>query len=144
MSLKIDLVPLLKEVGTTSHLELLEKLDGRDDGLVVADPVKIEADLVNTGETVILNAKVAAKIKTECARCLSQFILPMRIEFEEEYSKGGPPAAVKKGEVDLTNHDFIFRIGKDNTIDLGEAVRENLITELPIKALCDKCLKEEK
>ncbi|OGC05171.1 hypothetical protein A2276_04440 [candidate division WOR-1 bacterium RIFOXYA12_FULL_43_27] len=137
--LKVDITPLLQEVGRTSYLELTEKISGGEDGLIITEPVKIEVDLVNAGGTILVNVNAKTKVKVECARCLDSFDLPMEINFEEEYSSMGPPPMPKKKEVELTNRDFIFRIGKDNTIDLGEAVRENLITELPIKALCDKC-----
>ena len=139
MSLKIDIASLLQEIGRTIHLQLEENLTWPDDGLDVSGPVFIEADLLNSGETVILKAKINTKVKLECSRCLEKFLYPLKFKFEEEYSDKFLPLPKKKGDSELTNDDFIFKIDKDNTIDLGEAIRQNMLTQLPIKPLCSKC-----
>ncbi len=143
MSLKIDLTPILQEVGRTAHFDFEERLSWPEDGLDIRDPLIIEADLMNTGELVVINAKIFGKVKIKCARCAEDFVYPIKFEFEEEYSSNIPAPAKKKGEVELTKKDFIFKIEKDNTIDLGEAVRQNILTELPIKPLCKKCPEKE-
>lgn len=139
MSLKIDLTPILQEIGRTDHFDFEEVLSWPEDGLDMQGPLLIGADLINTGELVVLNATVSGEVKTKCARCAEDFVYPVKTKFEEEYSHDLPPLPKKKGEFELTKKDFIFKIEKDNTIDLGEAIRQNILTELPIKPLCKKC-----
>ncbi|MBI5078545.1 hypothetical protein HZB08_00795, partial [Candidatus Saganbacteria bacterium] len=55
----------------------------------------------------------------------------------EEYAKTLPEAKVKKGkEIELKEADFVYSIEKDNSLDLDEIVRQNLLLALPIKPLC--------
>jgi len=141
--IKIDVSPLMQEVGQTSHLSLQERVTYPDDGLDIVEPIIIEADLLNSGEILVLDAKVSAKIKLECGRCLEKFVFQEEIGFLEEYSHEISLSPKGKGERELTKEDFIFKIDKENMIDLGEAVRQNLLTQLPIKPLCKECSEKE-
>jgi uncharacterized metal-binding protein YceD (DUF177 family) len=47
-------------------------------------------------------------------------------------------SANKSGETKLKAEDFVFLVEPNNTIDLSEVVRQNILTELPIQPLCDK------
>ena len=143
MPLKIDLTPILQDVGRTVHFDFEERLSWPEDGLAILDPLVINVDLMNTGEIVVINAKVSGEAKVKCARCAEDYVYPIKSEFEEEYSSNLSLPVKKKGEVELTKKDFIFKIEKDNTIDLGEAIRQNILTELPIKPLCKKCPEKE-
>ncbi|MFC1767337.1 DUF177 domain-containing protein [Candidatus Margulisiibacteriota bacterium] len=141
--MEIDISELLKKVGNELNIDGTEPLDFKQDSLIFAGPVSVKAHLVNAGETVLLNGSIKAKVKLECCRCLKGFDLPMNIEIEEEYGKKASKAhkAAKNEEIELSDKDFIFPISDDNTIDLTEAVRQNIFTALPIKPLCNKACK---
>ena len=132
---------MLKVVGSTAKTSLEEKVDYPEDNLKLKAPVSIDADLLNTGETVLLKARIKTKVESECSRCLLKFDMPLEFEFEEEYSKNTALPNSNKKEVELTDKDFIFKMEKDNTIDLSEVVRQNILTQLPIKTLCNECSK---
>lgn len=142
MSIKIDVAPLLAKVGNSSKIKLEEKVSYLEDGLNLKTPVSIAAELINTGEIVLVKARVAAKVESECGRCLLKFDFPLEFDFEEEFSRSIRPIPENKKSRELTKEDFIFKIEKDNTIDLSEVIRQNILTELPIKPLCEKCMKE--
>jgi hypothetical protein len=58
---------------------------------------------------------------------------------ERQAKLAGGVAVIKVGaatEVELKESDFAFLIDEDNSIDLTELVRQNLLTALPIKPLC--------
>ncbi len=66
-----------------------------------------------------------AEVQTECVRCLKEFFLPVKFEFEELYQF---PSRYRE-ETDQVLPD-------DGYIDLSTLYREYLILALPIKSLC--------
>lgn len=135
--MKIDLTELLREIGAGTDIEEEEKVSFSEDGLVLTRPVKVRAHLTNTGSSVLVNMVLETEAEFECSRCLGRFRCPFTCRIDEEYSILPPvPAAGKKKELELKEKDFVYPIGKDNTLDLDEIIRQNLILALPIKPLC--------
>lgn len=133
--MKIDLTELLQKVGNETDLELTEKSRYSEDDLNLTKPAKIRLHLVNTGTSVLVKGQVETELELECSRCLKTFKYPVRVEVEEEFSKR--PAEFKGGrETELKEADFIYPIEKDNSIDLSEVIRQNLLLAIPIKTLC--------
>jgi uncharacterized protein len=99
--------------------------------------------LINTGRSVLVSGTLKTTVRMSCSRCLKNFDLPVILGIEEEYSKNAPVIRVKKAgeEIELKEKDFVFEIGKDNIIDLGEAIRQNIMVNLPIKPVCNKACK---
>ena len=142
--MKIDLKELLREVGNQAEIAEEIKLALPQDGLQLTKPVKIDVQLINTGELVILTGTAETEAELECSRCLKKFKTQITANIDEEYCRPGalPP---KTGKViELKEEDFVYPIEKDNTIDLDEIIRQNLILALPIKILCSKNCKGEK
>lgn len=133
--MRIDLTELLQKVGNEADLEQSEKLRFPDDNLNLTRPVKIRIHLVNTGASVLARGQVETEIELECSRCLKKFKLPISIEIEEEFSRI-PPKFKSGREIELKEEDFVYPIEKDNSIDLAEVIRQNLLLAIPIKTLC--------
>jgi uncharacterized protein len=126
--MKIDLTELLQKIGNEADVALEQRLDFSEDGLILVGPVKINLHLVNTGTSVLLNGRAEATVEQECSRCLKKFQASVVAKLAEEYSKTPPEPKGKKGkEVELM---------KDNTLDLKETIRQNLLLALPMKPLC--------
>ncbi len=139
--MKIDVGDLLKRVGKVMRVEAKETLSLEEDGLSLNGPVAVYVKLTNIGDSILLSGKFKASVRLNCVRCLKDFDQPLSVEVEEEYSRD-PKVFDKKGEeIELKDADFIFKIGEDNSIDLGEAIRQNILTALPIKPLCRKSCK---
>jgi len=115
-----------------------EKLNFPEDNLTLTKPVKIKVHLTNTGTTVLLKGSFETEAELECARCLKKFPAPLKAEVEEEYAKNPPLKITKEKEVELKEEDFIYPIEEDNTLNLEEVIRQNLILALPIKPLCQE------
>jgi uncharacterized protein len=83
---------------------------------------------------------MGTKVRLACCRCLKEFDLPLDIEIEEEYSKRivTERRSQTKNDVKLNEEDFIFPVSEDNKIDMTEAIRQNILTSLPIKPLCNE------
>lgn len=135
--MKIDLTELLQKIGNEADVDLERKLNFSADGLVLAGPVRIKLHLVNTGTSVLLNGTAEAVIEQECSRCLRKFPAPVTVKLAEEYSKTPPAPRGKKGkELELREQDFVYPIAADNTLDLEETIRQNLLLALPMQPLC--------
>ena len=149
--MKIDVSDLLKEVGAELKIDISETLSfppvseaDKEDSLNLTSPVQVKLKLMNTGETVLVSGMLKTKVKLCCCRCLKDFDYLVNINIEEEYSKRKPSlkSVKSKGEeIELTEKDFVFEIDEDNMIDLDEAIRQNIIVNLPIKPICDKACK---
>lgn len=140
MSIKVDITPLLKDVGRTIKIDEEEKVSYTEDDPILKAPVKISGTLTNTGETILFKGKVKTVARITCGRCLNEFDEPVEFVVEEEYAKGKNPS---KKELGLGERDFVFEVGNDNSIDLSEVIRQNILTELPIAPICSECRSKE-
>jgi uncharacterized protein len=104
------------------------------------------------GTTIVLDARVRSSMEVACGRCLEPFVIPVDAHVETRFV---PPAefatvtaetaarngALKRGgeiEPDVADHDLGLAEYRDETIDLGEVVREQLYLALPMKPLCQQ------
>jgi uncharacterized protein len=144
--MKIDVSDLLKEVGAELKVDISETLSfppvseaDKEDRLNLTSPVHVDLKLTNTGNTVLVTGTLKTTVRLSCCRCLKDFDLPVSLKLDEEYAKvkaGGQAQKNKGGEIQLSDNDFVFEISNDNIIDLGEAIRQNIIVNLPIKPIC--------
>lgn len=134
--MKIDLTELLQNDGNEADIKTSLGSDKIEtDSLVLTQPIQVKVHLTNTGNSVLVNGSLTTEIELECSRCLKSFKQPITVKLEEEYS----PAALEhhgKGETELTASDFVYPIEKDNSLDLKEMIRQNLLLALPIRPLC--------
>lgn len=126
--MKIDLTELLREVGNEAEV---------DSVIVLAQPVKLNLHLINTGDSVLVKGAIETQAEVECSRCLKKVDLPLKVMIDDEFSRTltGIPQN-KKGDRELHNADFVCPIEKDNSIDISEIIRQNLMLAIPIKNLC--------
>lgn len=126
MSLKIDITPLLKNVGRVIEVDETEEISFPEDNLILVSPVEVKGEITNTGSSLLFLGNIKTRARLNCGRCGAEFELPLKVDIEEEYSRSQP------------KDNAVFRVEGNNTIDLTEAVRQDLLTELPIQPLCDK------
>ena len=133
--MKIDLTELLQKVGNEADLEQSQEVSFPDDGLNLTKPARIRFHLVNTGDLVLVNGQVETEAELECSRCLKTYKIPLAVKIDEEFSRQ-PPELKSGGGIELREEDFVYPIEKDNTIDLTEVLRQNLLLAVPMKTLC--------
>ena len=95
------------------------------------EPVHFAGDLYKSGEDVRLHGRLKAILEVECDRCLHPFELEIISEMELFYR---PKSSLNGEEISLEELGMLHY--EDNTIDLGEAVRDTIIIEMPMKLLC--------
>lgn len=137
MPIEIDISPILKSVGKKIEVEESEKVSYPDDGLELLSPVVVKGEFVNTGSLIIFKGTIEVEVKLNCSRCLKDFNYPMKFEVEEEFSRE-PLRPTNKKNLEISKKDFVFQVGEGNKIDLSEMIRQDILTELPIRALCSE------
>lgn len=112
-----------KPIGTSREIPVdFKKLIIED--LLIRD-LKSIVRVSRTREGLLLQVTAKAQVETMCVRCLENFYMPVRIEFEELYQF---PSRHRE-ETDLVVPD-------DGFIDLETLYREFFILEIPIKRIC--------
>jgi uncharacterized protein len=72
-------------------------------------------------------------VQLECSRCLEPFDYPVSVQFDEEYL---PSINVLTGAPLAAPDDDALRIDEHHILDLTEAVRQYLLTDIPLKPVC--------
>jgi len=99
-------------------------------------PITGDAEIWNTGDELLVRARVKGETLVECSRCLTPFTLPIQARFEEEFVEGDPKA--DDDDDDLLTDDRTVTHFLGDAIDLSDAIRENVLLELPMKPLCSE------
>ncbi len=94
-----------------------------------------QAQLLNTGKTILATAEVSGYTTVSCARCLDPAHIELWATIEQEYFPANA-AQMDTGLFALEPEEQAFRIDERNFVDLGEAVRQSLTSTMPMAPLC--------
>lgn len=95
------------------------------DELAVEGTVRLEGFISNAGDVLLLQAKLSARVKRVCGRCLKEFTAVTKAEIVEKFY----PASAEN----IENDAFVY---DSDVIDITEPLREGLLLAEPIQALC--------
>jgi uncharacterized protein len=132
-----NVAQLLKSpIGATLDVEL-----DNDDRLILADeeaqlagPVTGHVRLHHTNQGVYAEGTADVPLRLECARCLKTFTTTISLPLREEFY---PTIDIETGlPVRAPESETAFSIDEHHQVDLREAIRQNLVVNLPIRALC--------
>lgn len=84
--------------------------------------------IVNTGEYIHVEGNAHTALKVKCDRCLEPFTMPFSFKVDENFSE------------DYQDEYDVLPI-TDDCIDIGKAVKNNLMLNLPIKFICNQACK---
>ncbi len=89
--------------------------------------------------TVSLRTKLETAVEMECSRCLEPVTYPFLLEFD--YTLVPEESGI--GEEDLSAADENLNCGtyKDEVVDLGPLVLEQIVLQIPVKPLCNESCK---
>jgi uncharacterized protein len=96
-----------------------------------------------------VTGQVQTRLRLDCGRCLEPFEIPVDSAFELRYvpALAAPPAQGAAGrggeeaEAEVAEDDLTTAYYKDETLDLGELMREQFVLALPMKPLCSEACK---
>ncbi len=112
---------------------------GKDaDAFKVVAPVTVVAELRKDTQKVRLVGRVTTSLELDCSRCLDPFTVPIDAQFDMLFLPAGANTGGEEQEVG--DEDLGVSFYKDDTIDLGDVLREQFYLALPMKPLCrDDC-----
>ncbi len=123
-------------VGTTQDVALdnRDTLDLRDGEAQLAGPIEGHVRLHRTNQGIYADGTVSVPVHLQCARCLDEFDATLTFPLREEYY---PTIDVNTGApVQQDENELAFPIDEHHELDMREAIRQNLLTAVPIAALC--------
>lgn len=125
---------LKSQVGTTREYDLdagyTLPLDDEITATITGGHVRLDRTNVN----ILARGHVTATVTLICSRCLEPVRVPVSSDFTEQFA---PSVDITSGRaLPEPGNDLIFTISERHILDLGEAVRQNLVAALPIQPLC--------
>lgn len=109
----------------------------QDEDYRVVAPVALAFTIQKDQDRFRLVGSVATTLELRCSRCLEPFALAVDSAFDLRYlpeRTAAPDADTDDGE--LADDDTAATFYRDETIDLGDLVREQFYLALPMKPLC--------
>ena len=100
----------------------------------VSAPVEFTAEVSKDEKKVRLAGRVTSTLSADCSRCLEPFAIPVNASFDALLLPASTDAAEEEREVQA--EDLGVSYYRDDTIDLGELMREQFYLALPMKPLC--------
>jgi uncharacterized protein len=140
-ALRINVAGLLKETAGAareypidappSDLTRLLENEGGARGIA---PLTGSVRLMRTQQSVFVRGRLTSQLAMDCSRCLAEARVPVKFEVEAEYF---PEVDIVTGHgLPKPDDDLAFTIDQNHELDLSEAVRQHLILELPMRAVC--------
>jgi len=97
-------------------------------------PVALDAEIHKDATKVRVTGRVATTLQLSCSRCLESFEIPVDAVFDVLLL---PEAAnAGEGEQEVADEDLGVSFYKDETLDLGDLMREQFFLAVPMKPLC--------
>jgi len=131
------LLDLSQMRGTRDHIDRAvnpSRLDVADETFRVVAPVRLTFDIDRDGRTFRLVGQTWSELELTCSRCLEGYRWPVRAAFDLLYLP--ETANTGEGEVEVQDEDLNTAFYRDQTIDLGQLVREQFYLAVPMKPLC--------
>ena len=115
-----------------------DQLAAGDDTFRVAAPVKLAFDIYKDKDQFRLIGSVQTTLELPCSRCLDPFTWPVDSSFDLRYQPHARNTG--EGEREIEEDDLTTAFYENDTIDLGQLMREQFYLALPMKPLCqDTC-----
>ncbi len=131
---RFNVAQLLQEpTGATRHYDLDDEQLDLGDGRRVT-PVKGSVRLTRTQKGVLADVDADGQLQIECGRCLEEISQPLGFPFSEEFHQ---TVVVNTGMVLPKPEDpDTFLIDETHKLDLGDAMRQYALLNVPMLPLC--------
>lgn len=103
-------------------------------------PVHSEMEVSLWGERVHVEGELGADLVLTCSRCLKFFDRKIQKEFEVEFVPD-PVMETEGEEVALTYTDLDVGFYRDDGLDVGAVISEQIVLEIPMQPICQEACK---
>ncbi|HEX8709540.1 MAG TPA: DUF177 domain-containing protein [Pyrinomonadaceae bacterium] len=132
--MRIELENLEQTGDAFEHTYQPDELDLEEEHARLTGPAEVRGRVSRSGQEVRLRGKIRAAAEVDCDRCLSPAPVAVETAFDVGYI---PVEAYTASEAaELQEADLSLSIFDGATIDVDELVREQVLLELPARALC--------
>jgi uncharacterized protein len=126
---------LLFGPGVVRELDFSEPIPDLAGELHLHGPVTGHAHLTRTSDGILVHSEHSAEVILECARCLEDAAVEIQGEFDEEFL---PSTDIRTGmPLHVADGPDLLLVDEHHEINLNEVLRQNILTNLPLRALCD-------
>jgi uncharacterized protein len=141
--LRFNVAGLLKEGAGAARDYRIDappnELAGSVEGARPVAPLRGELRGMRTPRSIFLRGRLQTRMVAECSRCLGEADVPIRFQVEQEFY---PQVDVTTGHtLAIPDDDLGFTIDPTHELDLSELVRQHLLLELPMSAVCREACK---
>jgi uncharacterized protein len=134
----IKLYDIEDEIAVTGEVEASSIFDG-EENLAFLAPVRYDVTVKKFGTDVRIKGSVKGTLSLMCDRCLEQFPYPVDSALEIELlPKEEMPQA---NELELQGDEMNLDYYEGDEIDLDPFICEEVVLNIPIKALCGEACK---
>jgi uncharacterized protein len=93
-----------------------------------------ELTLVRTNNSILAQGRLTTQTKITCSRCVKPFTLKLPLKIQEEFF---PTIDIITGmKLPKPEDPGSFTIDEHHVLDLTEAIRQYIVTAMPMKPLC--------
>jgi uncharacterized protein len=110
-------------------------LEGEESFILVGGHLRCRLER-GDDDSVHVRGHLSARLGLECGRCLEPFDSVLEQELELFYLRHVPDQVEEEDEVELSDRDMVVAYYRHDRLDLGEAVREQLLLAVPHLRLC--------
>lgn len=132
--LKFNVAQLLREeIGGRREYSFQEDSLDLDESLVLRQ-LEGTVRFIRTASGVLADVTARGNVEVPCVRCLTPVMQPVEMHFRDEFHsviEVNTGVALPKPE-----EEDPFFINENHLVDLGEAIREYALIELPMRQLC--------
>ena len=106
------------------------------DEFEVAAGIDLALEVRKDGDKYRLRGRLATAVRRSCCRCLEPFDVPAAVDVDVRYM----PQRVNtgEGEHEISDEDLSIAFYREDEINLGDLVREQLQLAAPMKPLCSE------
>ncbi len=109
---------------------------GEQEAFRVTEPVRLSFDVLKDGKNYRLVGRAATRLSLDCGRCLDPYDFPIDAAFDLFYVPHAETEAAAGEEAEVEEDDLGTAYYRDERIDLGQLLREQLYLAVPMKPLC--------
>ena len=129
----IQVLPYLSHTGATEHVQGVLELSDINIGhrhFVALEGIAYDANLINTGEALLLRGTASARLDTTCDRCLEPASLVLTGEIQGYYLFDPKKTKAEDG---LEEYE---EVDSDGRVDLAPPILAAIVFELPTVVIC--------
>jgi uncharacterized protein len=137
----LDLSEIVMRHGMRTGLDV-DQPSVEDPDLTFAEPLKGHLEFSNEGDVLNILGKVDTRLLIPCNRCLTDVRMPLEVEVDEHFpidEVTHPNRPPKEGEdFDGTVSTVVYLDQGKPILDLDELLRQLIVSEIPIRTVCDE------